>query len=81
MADHEAKHKTITYFVNGEGQTTDQKELTVREILTAAGFEPVEQYKLTRDTGEHVYRSYDDKVELHDAERFTATYIGPTPTS
>jgi hypothetical protein len=55
--------------------------MTVREILTAAGFTPAEQYRLTRDEGNHVYDNYDQKVELHQGERFTATYLGPTPTS
>jgi len=32
------QHKTVTYYVNGEKQATKQDKLTVREILTAAGF-------------------------------------------
>ena len=82
VADQEHEHhKTITFLVNGERLTTHKDELTVREILTAAGFTPVEQYRLTRDRGDHVYSDYDHKVELHEDERFTATYLGPTPTS
>jgi hypothetical protein len=81
VADQEHEHKTITYLVNGERLTAHKDELTVREILTAAGFTPVEQYRLTRDRGDHVYTDYDHKVELHEDERFTATYLGPTPTS
>lgn len=81
MADQEQGRRTITYFVNGERQTTHRDDLTVREILTAAGFTPVEQYRLTRDRGDHVYTDYDHKVELSEDERFTATYLGPTPTS
>lgn len=81
MTDHEYTHKTLTYVVNGESQTTDQHELTVGGILTAAAFTPIEQYRLTRDEGNYVYENYDQKVELHEDERFTATYLGPTPTS
>jgi hypothetical protein len=82
VADQEHEHhKTITFLVNGERLTTHKDELTVREILTAAGFTPVEQYRLTRDRGDHAYTDYDHKVELHEDERFTATYLGPTPTS
>jgi hypothetical protein len=79
MAKHE--HEKVTYVVNGERLTNHVDDLKVREILAAAGFTPVEQYRLTRDAGNHVYESYDQKVELHDGERFTATYVGPTPTS
>ena len=81
MSDREHEGKTFTYFVNGERLTTDQQHLTVREILTAAAFTPVEQYRLTRDKGNHVYENYDHKVRVHEDERFTATYLGPTPTS
>jgi len=81
VADQEHEQRTITYFVNGERLTTQKDELTVREILTAAGFSPIDQYRLTRDRGDHVYTDYDHEVELHEDERFTATYLGPTPTS
>jgi hypothetical protein len=81
MADQEPERRLLTYFVNGERLTTHEGDLTVRQILTAAGFTPVEQYRLTRDKGDHVFTDYDHKVELHEDERFTATYVGPTPTS
>lgn len=81
MTDPVIEHKTVTYYVNGEKQTTRQEKLTVREILTAAGFTPVTDYQLTRDEGHHVYRDYDEEVPLHEDERFTATFVGPTPVS
>ena len=71
----------VTYFVNGEPLATDKRELTVREILTSAGFTPAEEYRLTRDAGQHVYNGPDEVVHLHPGERFTATFLGPTPTS
>ena len=80
MEDHE-QHVTITYLVNGERQTSDQRKLAVRTILARAGFEPVADYELTRDEGDHIYKDYDEEVPLHEGERFTATYLGPTPTS
>jgi hypothetical protein len=73
--------KTVTYYVNGEEQTTTKDKLTVREILTEAGFTPAEEYRLIRDEGNHVYKDYDEEVPLHENERFTATFLGPTPTS
>jgi len=73
--------ETMTYYVNGEAQTTTKRKLTVREILTDAGFAPAGEYRLSRDEGHHVYRDYDEEVPLHEDERFTATFLGPTPTS
>ncbi|MGO8875495.1 MAG: hypothetical protein ACLQNG_07000 [Acidimicrobiales bacterium] len=71
----------ITYFVNGEKQATREHKRQVREILEKAGFLPVHEYELTRDSDGHTYKHYDEEVQLHENERFTATYIGPTPVS
>jgi len=79
--DEHQHHDKITYFVNGEKQETVEHELTVREILEHAGFTPATEYHLVRDEGNYKYEDYDEKVHLHDGERFTATFIGPTPTS
>ena len=81
MEEDRHEHHVLTYFVNGERLSTPEHELTVKAILVAAGFTPVEQYRLTRDRGNHVFEHYDREVELHEDERFTATYLGPTPTS
>jgi hypothetical protein len=81
VTEQATHRKAVTYFVNGEEQATTEDKLTVRQILTAAGFTPVEEYRLTRDEGGHVYRDYNEEVPLHEGERFTATFLGPTPTS
>jgi hypothetical protein len=73
--------KTITYYVNGESQTTQHHKLTVRTILTNAGFTPAENYRLVRDAGNHTYTNLDEEVPLHEGETFTALFQGPTPTS
>jgi len=73
--------KSIEYFVNGEKEQTTEHKLTVEQILTRAGFEPATQYNLTRDEGHHKYTDYQEEVPLHEDERFTATFMGPTPTS
>lgn len=75
------EHKLITYFVNAEPQETDQHELTVRTILSKAGLVPPENYELERDDGHHIFGSLDEEVPLHQGERFTALFEGPTPTS
>jgi hypothetical protein len=73
--------KTIVYYVNGEKQTTKQHKLTVRAILTDAGFTPPEDYRLERDAGKHTYTNLGEEVPLHEDEKFTALFQGPTPTS
>jgi hypothetical protein len=73
--------RTITYFVNDEPQTTSSHKLTVREILENAGFTPAEEYRLVRNEGHHKYENLDEEVPLHEGERFTALFQGPTPTS
>lgn len=79
----------IKFFVNDEEvvfsyqKTSDRKriELTVREILEIAGFDPPEEWELTRDSDNHTYTSPDDTVEIEFGESFTATHTGITPTS
>lgn len=73
--------KTIEYFVNGETETTEEKKLTVHQILESAGFTPSSDYTLTRDEGHHDFTDPNEEVPLHEHERFTATFNGPTPTS
>jgi len=71
----------LTYRVNGEPQRTTEQQLTVREILKDAGFTPAKEYRLSRDADHHVFEHYGTEVRLRDGEKFTATFLGPTPTS
>ena len=79
----------IKYFVNGEEvihifqKSPDRKifKLTVREILTSAGFKPAEDYELSRDADHVTYASLDESVPVENGERFTATFKGMTPAS
>lgn len=77
----DASQHSRVYFVNGEQLKTAEIELTVCKILESANFIPVTEYKLTRDEGHHEFDGYDTEVPIHDGERFTATFLGPTPTS
>lgn len=73
--------KVIHYTVNGEPQETVERKLTVSQILTKAGFTPPAEYDLTRDEGNHTFKDQNEEVPIHEAEKFTATFRGPTPTS
>lgn len=81
MTEQSDSSKTTTYFVNGEPQTTSEHKLTASEILAAAGFTPVEEYRLTRDDGDKVLDDDDKPEPIHKGERFTATFLGTTPVS
>lgn len=71
----------VRYFVNAEPQESAEHKRSVRQILEDAGFKPAEDYVLIRDEGDHKYTDLDESVPLHQDERFTAVYSGPTPTS
>lgn len=74
-------HHTTTYFVNGESQTTTEHELTVGQILENAGSTPASNYELEDDNTGKTYTDPSEAVHVHEGQRFTATYTGPTPTS
>jgi DNA-binding LacI/PurR family transcriptional regulator len=80
-ADEQRRKTEIEYFVNGEPQTTHQRKLTARKILEDAGFAPPEEWLLSRDDPHHEYKDENHEVELHEHERFTATFTGSTETS
>ncbi len=80
MSGTREKTKTITYFVNGEAQTTEDRKLTPRVILTNAGFAPADDYEFVRGDGGKVL-DLDKEEPIHDGERFTALFKGPTPVS
>jgi hypothetical protein len=74
-------HDAVTYWVNGEQQTTSSETLSVATILADAGFTPPENYDLERDGDPHPFKNQQEHVKITPDERFTATFKGPTPTS
>lgn len=77
-----SKPQRVTHYsVNGEPQETTEHKLTVRQILTNAGFTPPEEYELTRDEGHKTFKDLNEEIPIHEGEKFTATFLGPTPVS
>ena len=77
-----AKDHTITYFVNGEAETTADDHLSVRAILEDASFSPADEYTLKSENPPRDYDSeYDRVVDIHPNMRFQALFKGPTPVS
>lgn len=82
MTDQAVRSQTVTYFVNGEAQTTEERELTVQAILDAAGFTPASDYTLRSENPPEDFNSnYEEVVRIHPNQRFRALFKGPTPVS
>jgi hypothetical protein len=80
--EQKSPHRETTYYVNDEPETTHEHALTVRAILTSAGFTPAEEYVLSSIKPPKEYRNdYDELVDIHEGEHFNAQFKGPTPTS
>jgi hypothetical protein len=79
--DEQERKTEIEYFVNGEIQTTHEHKLTAKQILEEAGFDPPEEWLLSRDEPPHEYKNPDHEIQLRKDERFTATFTGSTETS
>lgn len=73
--------KTITYYANGESFHTSKHKLTPRTILETALLKPAEDYRLLRDEGNKELTNLDEEIPVHEGERFTALFKGPTQTS
>lgn len=81
--------ESIKLDVNGEEvvyhfEKSDDRErfkLSVRDILTGAGFTPAEDYYLTRDIDNHRFADLNEEIEVEFGERFTAKHQGQTPVS
>lgn len=83
MSDQQ-KHSQheISYTVNGEVEKTNEDHLTVRTILTNAGFTPAEEYVLSSENPPRDYGAdYEFLVHIHQGQRFQARFKGPTPVS
>lgn len=79
----------LKFWVNGEEVVIEYRKdpnrrgyiLTAGKILAAAGFGPVEDWVLSRDSDGERFNSPDDEVIFEPGDRFTATFRGPTPVS
>jgi hypothetical protein len=88
VKDREQRHvdfhveRVLTYYVNGEAETTTSRELKVRAILESAEFTPVTSYTLKSEHPPEDYGTqYDKEVKIHQGQKFQAIFNGPTPTS
>jgi hypothetical protein len=82
MTEQATEGRTITYYVNGEAESTEERELTVQTILEAAGFTPAADYTLKSENPPKDFdANYSEEVKIHPNQRFHALFRGPTPVS
>jgi hypothetical protein len=74
--------RLIVYFVDDEKQETTDPVLTVAQILEKAGLDPKTHY-LVELRGEQQIKHLDpnEKLHLHEHEKFISVFSGPTPLS
>jgi hypothetical protein len=74
---------SITYTVDGEKQTTNERELTPVQILSNAGIDAATHY-LVQIEGQHKI-SYQGnpqtEIHMHEHMKFISVSTGPTPVS
>ena len=74
---------TFRFTVDGEPLTTEQHELTPRDILTQAQLDPNSYYLIElRDSEQISFQSTPDTpIHMHNDLRFIAIFTGPVPVS
>jgi hypothetical protein len=74
------------YFVDGEPETTDQKQMTPNQILGDAGLNPVKDYYLVRVNADGSQDSFKNSPEkpikmVCPSVKFVSAFRGETPVS
>jgi len=73
---------SITYFVDGERQTTTDPTLSVRQILEKAGVDPNDHYLVELQGNHRVpHKNLDEVIKVHDHMKFISVSTRPTPVS
>jgi hypothetical protein len=72
--------KQVIYFVDGEKQETREHILTVAQILEKAGLDPKTHYLVELRDGHQIkHVDPNEKLHLHEHEKFISVFSGPTP--
>jgi hypothetical protein len=81
--EHPPRSHAITFLVDGEPVSTEERVLTPIQIMQLGHVDPATNY-LVRVEGRHQI-SYKDKpteeIEVHEDEVFVTVSTGPTPVS
>lgn len=77
------KKNPVTYFLDGDPKTTNEKTLTPDQILKNGGIDPADHY-LKWITGEatHSYQNKgDEPIHIHNGMKFISIHNGPMTVS
>lgn len=81
MADENNGH-VINYKVNGEDESTVEKELTARQIMSSAGIDPNENYLEQQKPHNVSYKENSEVlIKMHENMEFITKPTGPMPVS
>lgn len=74
---------TIAYEINGENQSTTEKELTPFQIMQNAGLDPESNYLIEiRGQQQESYKDRaNESIKLHNNMKFITNFTGPTPVA
>jgi hypothetical protein len=76
------KPHVTTYFVDNEAQTTAEKELTVKEILTKAKLDPATHYLIELQGSKQIeHKDPNEEIKIHEKMKFSSVFTGETPLS
>jgi hypothetical protein len=79
---HGGNPHVTTYFVDNEAQTTAEKELTVREILTKAKLDPNTHYLIELKGNKQIeHKDPNEEIKIHEGMKFSSVFTGETPLS
>ncbi|MDP2708915.1 MAG: hypothetical protein Q8O93_02590 [bacterium] len=79
MKKENEKNK-ITFMVNDESYSTEEKQLTARQILEIAGIDPANYYLVQIKGNQQIsYKDTpDEEIKMHNNLKFIANYTGQT---
>jgi len=82
--NEDKKHDhVIDYTVNDEPQSTEEKELTPVQIMTAAEVDSASNYLIELRGHEQVSHKDNpaEPIKMHEHMKFITNFVGPTPVS
>ena len=78
-----ANGPTFKYSVDGDERTTSEHQLTAREILKEAGFNPDDRFLVeVKGKNQESYQNrLDEQIHMHANQKFITVFIGTVPVS
>lgn len=77
------KKNPVTYFLDDDPKTTNEKTLTANQILRDAGMDPTINYlKWITGEAQHSYKDRgEEPIHIHEGMKFISIHNGPMTVS